>query len=109
MPLLNPGVLFPRLVMNVPGGETLTVPDAFAGDFAVVLFYRGSWCPYCNAQLRAFQRSGQALADAGVRERIRGITYVPEGGTADEFRARIDGDIQTFTDVVKAANLKFEQ
>jgi tripartite-type tricarboxylate transporter receptor subunit TctC len=51
----------------------------------------------------------QALADAGVRERIRGITYFPEGGTADEFRARIDGDIQTFTDVVKAANLKFEQ
>ena len=51
----------------------------------------------------------QALADPGVRERIRGITYFPEGGTADEFRARIDGDIQIFSDVVKAANLKFEQ
>ena len=38
----------------------------------------------------------QALADAGVRERIRGITYFPEGGTAEEFRARIDGDIQIF-------------
>jgi len=67
MPLLNPGDPFPRLTMNVPGAETLTVPDAFAGDFAAVLFYRGSWCPYCNAQLRAFQRSGQALADAGIR------------------------------------------
>jgi tripartite-type tricarboxylate transporter receptor subunit TctC len=51
----------------------------------------------------------QAVADPGVRERIRGITYFPEGGSADEFRARIDGDIQIFTDVVKAANLKFEQ
>ena len=51
----------------------------------------------------------QALADAGVRERIRGITYFPEGGAAEEFRARIDGDIQIFSDVVKAANLKFEQ
>jgi tripartite-type tricarboxylate transporter receptor subunit TctC len=51
----------------------------------------------------------QAVADAGVRERIRGITYFPEGGTADEFRTRIDGDIQIFSDVVKAANLKFEQ
>jgi tripartite-type tricarboxylate transporter receptor subunit TctC len=51
----------------------------------------------------------QALADAGVRERVRGITYFPEGGTAEEFRARIDGDIQIFSDVVKAANLKFEQ
>jgi len=67
MPLLNPGDPFPKLTINVPGGRTLTIPDAFGGDFAVVLFYRGSWCPYCNAQLRAFQRSGQALADAGIR------------------------------------------
>ena len=51
----------------------------------------------------------QAVADAGVRERIRGITYFPEGGAAEEFRARIDGDIQIFSNVVKAANLKFEQ
>jgi peroxiredoxin len=67
MPLLNPGDPFPRLTMNVLGGGTLTVPDAFAGDFAVVLFYRGAWCPYCNAQLRAFQRASQQLADAGIR------------------------------------------
>jgi peroxiredoxin len=67
MSLLNLGNPFPRLTMNVPGGETLAVPDAFSGDFAAVLFYRGAWCPYCNAHLRAFQRSGQALADAGVR------------------------------------------
>jgi len=51
----------------------------------------------------------QAVADAGVRERIRGITYFPEGGSAEEFRTRIDGDIQIFSDVVKEANLKFEQ
>jgi peroxiredoxin len=32
-----------------------------------VLFYRGAWCPYCNAQLRAFERAGQALGDNGIR------------------------------------------
>jgi peroxiredoxin len=67
MPLLNPGDPFPRLTMNVSGGQTLTLPDAFGGDFAAVLFYRGAWCPYCDAQLRAFQRSGPPLADAGIR------------------------------------------
>ena len=51
----------------------------------------------------------QAVADVGVRERIRGITYFPEGGGAEEFRTRIDGDIQIFSDVVKEASLKFEQ
>jgi peroxiredoxin len=67
MPLLHPGDPFPKLTISTTDGQTITLPDAFAGDFGVVLFYRGSWCPYCNAQLRAFERSGQALADAGVR------------------------------------------
>jgi peroxiredoxin len=65
--LLTPGDPFPQLTVTVPGGRALTLPDAFAGDFAALLFYRGAWCPYCNAQLRAFQQSGQALADAGIR------------------------------------------
>jgi peroxiredoxin len=67
MPLLNPGDPFPRLTISTTDGQALTVPDAFAGDFAVVLFYRGAWCPYCNTQLRAFERASQALADAGIR------------------------------------------
>lgn len=67
MPLLNPGDPFPRLTISATDGQALAIPDAFAGDFAVVLFYRGAWCPYCRAQLRAFERAGQALADAGIR------------------------------------------
>jgi hypothetical protein len=42
MPLLNPGDPFPRLMITATDGQALTVPDAFAGDFAVVLFYRGA-------------------------------------------------------------------
>jgi peroxiredoxin len=67
MPLLNPGDSFPRLTISTTNGQTLTLPDAFGGEFGVVLFYRGSWCPYCNAQLRAFERAGEALAGAGVK------------------------------------------
>jgi peroxiredoxin len=67
MPLLNPGDQFPRLTISTTDGQALTLPDAFVGDFAVVLFYRGSWCPYCNAQLRAFERASQTLAEAGIR------------------------------------------
>ena len=66
MPLLNPGDPFPRLTITTTDDQTLTIPDAFAGDFAAVLFYRGAWCPYCNAQLRAFERASQTLADNGI-------------------------------------------
>src|ERR1700723_2691270 len=80
MPLLTPGDPFPRLTITVPGGQALTVPDAFAGDFAAVLLFRGSWCPYCNAQLRAFQQSGQALADARIR--VAALSVDDEATTA---------------------------
>jgi peroxiredoxin len=67
MPLLGPGAAFPALPLTPPAAPAITVPDAFAGGFSVVLFFRGSWCPYCNAQLRAFQRASDNLADAGVK------------------------------------------
>ena len=65
--LLEPGDRFPTVAVAVPGGEALTLPDALAGHFGVVLLLRGAWCPYCNAQLRAFQRAEDRLAALGVR------------------------------------------
>ena len=32
-----------------------------------MLVYRGSWCPYCNAQLRAFQRAADVLIEVGAK------------------------------------------
>ncbi len=67
MPLLHPGDRFPALTVALPGGETLHLPDALAGHYAVALLLRGSWCPYCNGQLRAFQRAQNGLAEVGVK------------------------------------------
>jgi peroxiredoxin len=67
MTLLNPGDDFPALDVALPGGDTLALPGALAGGFGVILFYRGSWCPYCNAQLRAFQRASGRLSDIGTK------------------------------------------
>ena len=36
-------------------------------SYGVVLIYRGSWCPYCNAQLAAFSRALDALTELGVK------------------------------------------
>jgi peroxiredoxin len=61
--LLHPGDPFPPLAVALPGGRTLRLPDDVTGHFCIVLLYRGSWCPYCNAQLRAFQRALDSLAN----------------------------------------------
>jgi peroxiredoxin len=67
MTLLEPGDAFPSLKLPAVGGGAVELPDAVAGHFAVVLVYRGAWCPYCSAQLRAFERASEALAEQDVR------------------------------------------
>ena len=52
---------------------------------------------------------GQAIADAGVANKLKAMAVKPGGPSGDEFRKWIDVDIAGFVDVVKAANLKFEQ
>src|SRR3954452_15182466 len=65
MTLLQPGDAFPALKLTTTDGD-LALPEAFEGGFGVVLFNRGAWCPYCAAQLRAFQRALVKLTDLGV-------------------------------------------
>lgn len=63
---LTPGDPFPELTVPLTGGGRLDLPGALAGNYGVVLLYRGSWCPYCNAQLRAFARAEDSLREAGI-------------------------------------------
>ena len=67
MPLLHPADPFPALTLARTGGGSLTIPDEFDSSYGVVLIYRGSWCPYCNAQLRAFQRAIDRLAEVDAK------------------------------------------
>ncbi|MEV8092301.1 peroxiredoxin family protein [Streptomyces nigra] len=67
MGLLDTGAEFPALKVSPVGGGTFDVREYLAGSFGVVLFYRGSWCPYCTAQLRAFQRAHDRFAQAGIK------------------------------------------
>jgi len=66
MTVLQPEDPFPSLTVALPRGRALRLPGALAGRYGVVLYYRGSWCPYCNAQLSAFQRSLDSLADVDI-------------------------------------------
>src|SRR5450432_3944312 len=84
MALLHPGEKFPALTVALPGGGSLRLPEALDGHFGVVLFYRGSWCPYCNAHLRAFQRAKDSLARAGAK--VVALSVHDEATTAEPMR-----------------------
>jgi peroxiredoxin len=65
--VLHNGELFPNLTIEAVGGGRIDLPADLAGSFGVVLLYRGSWCPYCNAQLTAFSRAYDALTALDVK------------------------------------------
>jgi tripartite-type tricarboxylate transporter receptor subunit TctC len=51
----------------------------------------------------------KAIADPDVNAKLKAMAVDPGGGPSAEFRAMIDADIKTTAEVVKAANLKFEE
>jgi peroxiredoxin len=53
-------------LLDVHGAPT-TLSAALGGRTAVVVLYRGAWCPYCNLALRAYQEDlVPTLDDKGV-------------------------------------------
>jgi hypothetical protein len=97
MVLLHPGDKFPALTVALAAGGFLQLPDALDGHFGVVLFYRGAWCPYCNAQLRAFQRAKDDLTEVrpGRRVQLTARRHPPGARLAQARRAC---RIMSFTD-----------
>jgi peroxiredoxin len=67
MSRFNNGDVFPVLTLETVGHGALSVPAHLAGSYGVVLLYRGSWCPYCNAQLAAFARAKEKLDELGIK------------------------------------------
>ena len=67
MSRLQNGQAFPSLDIQTVGGGVGQIPQSLRGSYAVVLFNRGAWCPYCQAQLAGFQRASQRLAEAGIK------------------------------------------
>jgi peroxiredoxin len=64
---LRNGDRFPTITApSIEGGE-MTIPQELEGRWAVLLFYRGHWCPYCRQQLLDFQRATPQFDEIGAK------------------------------------------
>ena len=62
-----PGAVMPDGELLDVHGATTSLALVRGGRPAVVVFYRGAWCPFCNIALRTYQAElAPALADRGV-------------------------------------------
>jgi peroxiredoxin len=53
---LKVGQTAPMFTAPVAGGSTFDLASALKRGPAVITFYRGTWCPYCNVQLRSYAK-----------------------------------------------------
>jgi peroxiredoxin len=84
---LHNGQPFPSLEMPAVGRTTIRIPQSLRGSFGVVLIYRGAWCPYCQAQLGAFQRASEKLAEAGIKVVALSVDdEATAAGTIDKYK-----------------------
>ena len=64
--LLDAGDTFPEIRLSLVDGGFVSLPADLKEPFNVVLVNRGAFCPYCTAQLRAFQAGLPRLASEGI-------------------------------------------
>ena len=91
---------------NVPSMAEAGYPEVNIGLWSGLFVAAGTPPAVVN---KLATESRRALADPGVREKLKAMAVNPGGGPGEEFRKKIDADIRVFADVVKAANLKFEE
>ena len=63
----RPGDRLPDGKLLDVAGQPTTLAQTLGARPAVIVFYRGAWCPYCNIALRAYEaRLVPALAERGI-------------------------------------------
>lgn len=71
------GSAMPDVAMQRVDGKSTTLKQQVGGKPAVLVFYRGGWCPYCNTQLSELRKIRKPLEDMGYQM----IAISPDGPT----------------------------
>jgi peroxiredoxin len=62
---LQPGASVESVSLKTVDGRTAELADFIEEKPTVLVFYRGSWCPYCNTHLAGLKEIEQQILDAG--------------------------------------------
>lgn len=72
------GATAPDFELPDARGGNVRLADLLGRGPVVLFFYRGAWCPYCNLQLRAYQRTLPELRALGAQ--LVGVSpQLPDG------------------------------
>ena len=64
---LNIGDKAPDFTLDDATGKPVTLSKELTKGPVIIVFYRGEWCPYCNLQLKAYERIMNEIKTAGAQ------------------------------------------
>jgi peroxiredoxin len=70
-------------------GTEVTLSELVADGPAVIVFYRGGWCPYCNIALRAYQTELLAQLDRYGARLVAISPQSPDGSLSTSEKAEL--------------------
>lgn len=65
-PLLN-GLAIPQVTLTAADNTAVALSELVKQQPSILVFYRGGWCPYCNAQLAALRTIEPELTKLGYQ------------------------------------------
>jgi peroxiredoxin len=64
---LNVGDTAPDFILPDATGRKISLYETLKQSPVILVFYRGGWCPYCNLELRAYQRLLPEIRKYGIQ------------------------------------------
>lgn len=64
---LKAGDVAPDFTLPDATGRRISLYDTLKQSPVILVFYRGGWCPYCNLELRAYQRLLPEIRNSGAQ------------------------------------------
>jgi peroxiredoxin len=101
---LRPGDTMPDFVLPNAEGELVFSDDLLESGPLVIAFYRGGWCPFCNATLAALQEVLPQIEATGATL----VVLSPDTGEyVAALKHRLGLGFQVLSDVDNATGLRF--
>jgi peroxiredoxin len=88
---LAKGMAVPDVTLRTVDGKSFSLKTETDAKPTVIIFYRGGWCPYCNAHLADVQKAEKDLLAMGYQI----LAISPD--TAKALRSTMDNDKLTYT------------
>lgn len=85
------GTPVPDAALRDVDGKSVSLHAAIAGKPTLLVFYRGSWCPFCNLQLSNLRKIQKSLKDLGYQM----IAISPD--RPENLRKMLDKNSLTYT------------